>query len=46
MLKLWGRVNSVNVKKVLWLLEELGLPYDRVNAGMEHGVVKNRPIAP
>lgn len=39
MLKVWGRVNSVNVKKVLWCLEELDVPYHRVNAGMEHGVV-------
>jgi glutathione S-transferase len=29
----------VNVQKVLWTLEELGLPYDRVDAGMEHGRV-------
>lgn len=39
MLKVWGRVNSVNVKKVLWMLDELGLPYERADAGMEHGVV-------
>jgi glutathione S-transferase len=39
MLKLWGRVNSVNVKKVLWMLDELGTPYDRSDAGLEHGVV-------
>ena len=25
MLKIWGRVNSVNVKKVLWCVGELGL---------------------
>jgi glutathione S-transferase len=40
MLKIWGRVNSVNVKKVLWAVEELGIKYERVDAGMEHGVVK------
>jgi glutathione S-transferase len=40
MLKIWGRVNSVNVKKVLWAMEELGVKYERVDAGMEHGVVK------
>jgi glutathione S-transferase len=40
MLKIWGRVNSVNVKKVLWAVEELGVKYERVDAGMEHGVVK------
>ncbi len=41
MLTLWGRVNSVNVKKVLWLLDELALPYERIDAGMEHGVVND-----
>ncbi|MGH8723552.1 MAG: glutathione S-transferase family protein [Burkholderiales bacterium] len=40
MLKIWGRVNSVNVKKVLWAAEELGLQYQRVDAGMQFGVVK------
>ncbi len=40
MLKIWGRTNSVNVKKALWALEELGLPYQRIDAGMEHGVTK------
>ena len=38
MLTVWGRVNSVNVKKVLWALEELGLPYERIDAGMQFGV--------
>ena len=39
MLKIWGRVNSVNVKKVLWAAEELGLKYERVDAGMQYGVI-------
>ena len=39
MIKVWGRVNSVNVKKVLWALDELGLPYERFDAGLQHGVV-------
>lgn len=39
MLRVWGRVNSVNVKKVLWCVHELGLPFERIDAGMEHGVV-------
>lgn len=39
MLKIWGRVNSVNVKKVLWAVEELGLKYERIDAGREFGVV-------
>ncbi|HUG79957.1 MAG TPA: glutathione S-transferase [Burkholderiales bacterium] len=40
MLKIWGRTNSVNVKKALWAMEELGLKYQRVDAGMQFGVVK------
>jgi len=39
MLKIWGRANSVNVRKVLWCCEELGLPFERVDAGMQFGVV-------
>src|SRR4029077_7144052 len=39
MLKLWGRANSSNLKKVTWLCEEIGLPYDRIDAGMSFGVV-------
>jgi glutathione S-transferase len=39
MLKIWGRTNSVNVKKALWCAEELGLPYERIDAGMQYGVV-------
>jgi len=39
MLKIWGRTNSVNVKKALWCLDELGLKYERSDAGMQYGVV-------
>jgi glutathione S-transferase len=39
MIRIWGRSNSVNVKKALWCLEELGLPYERTDAGMQFGVV-------
>jgi glutathione S-transferase len=42
-LKLWGRVNSINVQKVLWALDELKVPYERVDAGMAFGVV-NEPF--
>ena len=41
MLKIWGRTNSVNVKKALWCAEELGLPYERTDAGMQYGVVNS-----
>ena len=37
MLTIYGRVNSVNVQKVLWCLAELGLTYTRIDAGLEHG---------
>jgi glutathione S-transferase len=37
MIKLWGRANSSNVMKVIWLLEELGLPYSRVDVGGQFG---------
>jgi glutathione S-transferase len=36
---IWGRDNSVNVQKVLWCCEEIGLPYVRIDAGGPHGVV-------
>lgn len=39
MLLIWGRANSVNVQKVLWCCEELGVPYERRDAGMAYGVV-------
>jgi len=37
MLKLWGRINSSNVMKVLWTLDELGLAYERVDVGGAFG---------
>lgn len=37
MIKIWGRINSVNVQKVLWCCDELQLPYERVDAGMQFG---------
>ena len=36
-LTIWGRANSVNVQKVLWCAEELGLSYRRIDAGMAFG---------
>jgi len=38
MLKIWGRNNSINVQKVLWTCGELGLPFERIDAGMAFGV--------
>ncbi|MGO4813421.1 glutathione S-transferase family protein [Cupriavidus sp. 2MCAB6] len=37
MLTIWGRANSVNVQKVLWCCDELGLPFERIDAGMQFG---------
>jgi glutathione S-transferase len=42
MLKLWGRVNSINVQKVTWTVAELGVPCERIDAGMAFGIV-NEP---
>ena len=36
-MKIWGRVNSINVMKVLWCADECGLAYDRVDVGMAFG---------
>ena len=39
-LQIWGRMSSVNVKKVVWTAQELGLDFERHEAGGVHGVVK------
>ena len=41
MLKLWGRTSSINVQKVLWTLTEIGLPFERVDAGLSFGGVND-----
>ncbi len=38
MLKVWGRLNSINVQKVVLTLEEAGLAYERMDAGLQYGV--------
>jgi len=37
---IWGRLNSLNVQKVVWAAEELGLGYERRDAGGPYGVVE------
>ena len=37
MLKIWGRISSVNVQKVVWCADEIGLQYERVDAGGSFG---------
>jgi len=39
MLTVWGRINSINVMKVLWACAELDVAYQRIDAGLHHGVV-------
>jgi glutathione S-transferase len=39
MLKLWGHLSSINVRKVVWTLRELALDFERVDAGGTFGVV-------
>ncbi len=38
MLRIWGRLNSHNVKKVVWAAEELALPYERIDVGGAFGM--------
>jgi glutathione S-transferase len=33
MLKVYGRANSINVRKVLWIAEEIGIPFEREDWG-------------
>jgi glutathione S-transferase len=33
MITLWGRRNSINLQKVLWTLDELGLAFEHLDAG-------------
>lgn len=40
MLHIWGRISSINVKKVVWTAQELGLDFQRTEAGGMFGVVK------
>ena len=39
MITLYGRLNSLNVQKVVFALGEIGVPYERIDAGMAFGIV-------
>ena len=39
MLQLWGNADSINVQKIMWCCEELGLAYKRIDAARHFGVV-------
>ncbi|MCY1127567.1 glutathione S-transferase family protein [Frigidibacter sp. RF13] len=38
MLKIWGRTDSSNVQALMWCVGELGLPFERTDAGHRFGV--------
>lgn len=40
-IKVLGRLTSANVQKVIWVLEELELPYDHENLGGRYGGLSN-----
>ena len=42
---IWGRITSINVRKVIWTLQELGLPFERKDAGTAFGVVNTDEYA-
>jgi glutathione S-transferase len=42
LLKVWGRRTSFNVQKVMWLVAELDLPHQRIDAGGAFGSLNNQ----
>jgi glutathione S-transferase len=40
MLQIWGRLSSINVRKVVWCAQELGVAHRRNDAGGAFGVVQ------
>ena len=40
MLNIWGRISSLNVRKVVWCAQELGLDFQRTDAGGKFGLVQ------
>jgi glutathione S-transferase len=38
-LRIWGRISSINVQKVVWTADELGLACERVDAGGAFGIM-------
>lgn len=40
MIKLWGRISSINVRKVVLALQWLGLPFERIDAGAAFGITR------
>lgn len=42
MLTVWGRRSSSNLQAVMWCIEELRIPYKRIDAGFTYGVTKTK----
>jgi glutathione S-transferase len=40
MLKIWGRLSSINVRKVVLTAQELDIPFERIDAGASFGIVQ------
>jgi glutathione S-transferase len=40
MIRIWGRLSSVNVQKVVWAAREAGVAFERVEAGGKFGIVR------
>ena len=40
MIKIWGRISSLNVRKVVLAAQEIGIGFDRIDAGGAFGIVK------
>jgi len=40
MLQIWGRLSSINVRKVVWCAQELGIAHRRDDAGGKFGIVQ------
>lgn len=39
MLRIWGRLSSINVRKVVLCAQVQGVPFERIDAGLSYGVV-------
>jgi glutathione S-transferase len=42
MLEIWGRLSSINVRKVVWAAQEAGVAFQRIDAGGAFGLVQSR----
>jgi glutathione S-transferase len=40
MLKIWGRISSINVRKAVLAAQWLEIPFQRIDAGHEYGIVR------